>query len=127
MISVLPLKSENELAELFAAHSIEVNEFSGAVSAVCNGERLGYCLFTLDDKKMTVLEIQPRNDLALADGILRSALHNAVCAKVIRAQYVDSSPVEIFEKLGFILNREEKTLNISKLFKSCHSCSDKNT
>lgn len=127
MISVLPVKEKSEVEKLFCAHGLEVTEFSGAVSAVCNGERLGYCLFELDSKKMTVLEIQPRTDLSLADGTLRSALHNAVCAKVIRAEYRDSSPVEIFEKLDFILNRDENTLNISKLFKSCHSCGNKNT
>ncbi len=127
MISVLPLKNESEVKKLFSAHNLEFGEFSGAVCAMCNGERLGYCLFDLDGKKMTVLEIQPKDDLALADGILRSALHNAVCAKVIRAEYNETSPVEIFEKLGFILSSEEKTLDISKLFKSCHSCGNKNT
>lgn len=127
MISVLPVKEKEEVESLFNAHGLTFTHISGAVSAECDGKRLGYCLFELDGKKMTVLEIQPRNDLSLADGILRSALHNAVCAKVIRAEYLDSSPVEIFEKLDFILNRQEKTLNISKLFKSCHSCSNKST
>lgn len=124
MISVLPVRDQSEVKKLFSAHNLEFGEFSGAVSAECDGQRLGYCLFELDSKKMTVLEISPKNDLSLADGILRSALHNAVCAKVIRAEYIETAPVEIFEKLGFILNNEEKTLDISKLFKSCHSCSD---
>lgn len=127
MISVLPVKDSGEVKKLFCTHGLEFGEFSGAVSAVCNGERLGYCLFELDSKKMTVLEIEPKDNLSLADGILRSALHNAVCAKVIRAEYTEASPVEIFEKLDFILNKEENTLNISKLFKSCHSCGNKNT
>lgn len=127
MISVLPIKETDEVKKLFSLHSLSFGEFSGGVSAVCDGKLLGYCLFELDDKKMTVLELVPKDNLSLADGILRSALHNAVCKKVIRAEYSDSSPVTIFEKLGFILNPEEKTLDISKLFKSCHSCGNKNT
>ena len=127
MISVLPVKEKSEIEKLFSNHSLSVTEFSGAVSAVCEGETLGYCLFELDNKKMTILEIEPKNDLSLADGILRSALHNAVCAKVIRAEYLESSPVELFRKLDFILDKDERTLDISKLFKSCHSCANKNT
>ena len=127
MISVLPVRDQSEVKKLFDAHNLEFGQFSGAVSAVCEGEILGYCLFELDSEKMTVLEIQPQHDLSLADGILRSALHNAVCAKVMRAEYNETSPVKVFEKLGFILNQEEKTLNIMKLFESCHSCNNKNT
>lgn len=127
MISVLPIRDQNEVKRLFSDHKLEFGEFSGAVSAMCDGHRLGYCLFELDSKKMIILQLQPKDDLSLADGILRSALHNAVCANVIKAEYNESSPVEIFEKLGFILSKEEKTLDIMKLFESCHSCNNKNT
>lgn len=126
MISVLPSKNKEEIKSLFDKHSLEYNEFSGCVIAQCGEEKLGYCLYSLDSKKMIVLDIEPKNDLALADGILRSAIHNAVCAKVIKVYYSENAPVDIFEKLGFILSSKDKTLDVSKLFKSCHSCSEKN-
>lgn len=122
MISVLPCRDRGETEKLFKKHSLPFNEFSFCVIAENSGEKLGYCLFELDDKQITVLDIEPKDDIALADGILRSALHNGICAKVIRACYSDSSPEELFEKLGFILDKNEKTLDISKLFKSCCSC-----
>lgn len=127
MISVLPIKDNTLIKALFDNFGAKFNEFSGAVEATCGEEKLGYAIFYLDDEKITVLDIEPKNDLALADGILRSALHNAVCAKVMKAYYNENSPVEIFEKLKFILDESEKTLNINKLFESCCSCSDKNT
>ena len=127
MISVLPVKDKAYIKELFDNLGMVYNEFSGAVEATCNNEKLGFAIYYLDNEKMTVLDIEPKNDLALADGILRSALHNAVCAKVMKAYYNDNSPVQIFEKLKFILDENEKTLNINNLFESCCSCSDKNT
>ncbi len=122
MISVLPSKDKGEIDSLFKKHSLDFNENSGCVMARCDGEILGYCLYFLDEKKMTVLELEPKNDLFLADGILRSAIHNAVCANVIAVHYSENSPEDIFEKLDFISNREEKKLDVSKLYKSCSSC-----
>lgn len=127
MITVLPLKDKNEVENLFSKHGVPFNGDSGAVIAECNGEMLGYCIFYLDKEKMTVIEIEPKDDIMLFDGILRSALHNAVCAKVMKAVYLSSSPIEQFEKLSFILDAEEKTLDINKLFKSSCECGNKNT
>lgn len=127
MISVLPIKDKDYIKKLFDNFGADYNEFSGAVEATNGEEKLGFALYYLDKEKMTVLDIEPKNDLALADGILRSALHNAVCAKVMKVFYNDNSPVEMFKKLNFILSESEKTLNINKLFESCCSCTDKNT
>lgn len=127
MISVLPVKDKNYIKALFDDFGATFNEFSGAVEATCSEDKLGFAIYYLDSEKITVLDIEPKNDLPLADGILRSALHNAVCANVTKACYNKNSPVLIFEKLKFILDENEKTLNINKLFESCCSCTDKNT
>lgn len=127
MISVLPLKDKSEIKVLFDDFGAQFNEFSCAVVAKSSQEKLGHAIFYLDSEKMILLDIEPKNDLALADGILRSALHNAVCANVMTAYYNDCFPIEILNKLNFILDENEKTLNISKLFESCCSCADKNT
>ena len=122
MISVLPSKDKGEIESLFKKYSLDFNENSGCVIARCESEILGYCLYFLDEKEMTILELEPKADLFLADGILRSAIHNAVCANVIAVHYSENSPEAIFEKLDFIADREEKKLDASKLYKSCSSC-----
>ncbi len=127
MISVLPVKDKTHIKALFDMFGANFNEFSGAVEATDGEDRLGFAIYYLDSEKITILDIEPKNDLALADGILRSALHNAVCAKVMKACYNENSPVFIFKKLKFILDENEKKLNINKLFESCCSCTDKNT
>ena len=127
MISVLSINDKQKVKELFFKHNREYFDKSFAVAAKDNEEMLGYCLFYLDYEKITILEIEPQNDLALADGILRSAIHNAVFKNVMCANFDDKSPVELFRKLQFILSEEEKTLNVNKLFESCCSCADKNT
>ncbi|MEE0945683.1 MAG: hypothetical protein U0M42_02495 [Acutalibacteraceae bacterium] len=126
MISVLPSKDSSEIKELFDKHNLEFNENSGCVIARDKEEILGYCLYSLDEKMMTVFELEPKTDLFLADGILRSAIHNAVCANVIKVYYSDNAPVEVFEKLDFICDKAQKKLDVSKLYKSCHSCSANN-
>jgi hypothetical protein len=55
----------------------------------------------------------------LADGVLRSALHVAAERSAMDARYVDTAPVELFKKLGFIKDADEHTLNIDKLFGGC--------
>ena len=81
---------------------------------------LGYCLYRLDKKTITVFVVEPQNDIPLADGILRSALHVAAENFVLDAFYSDCAPIELFEKLCFIKNLEEKRLNIDKLFGGCN-------
>lgn len=126
MISVLPLKDGNKVEKLFCRHKREYNDISFAVAATDNGTILGYGLYYLEESKMTILEIEPEKDLALADGVLRSTIHNAVFKNIMMVKYDENSPVELFKKLNFILNEEEKTLNVNKLFESCCSCQDKN-
>ena len=60
----------------------------------------------------------------LADGILRSALHVAAQSFVLDAFYDDSAPVDLFKRLGFIKNADEKRLDIDKLFGGCN-CNNK--
>ncbi len=127
MISVLPLKEELKIKALFEKHDRIFSDFSGCVTATEGDKTIGYCLYYLDSEKMTVLEIEPQNDLPIADGILRSAIHNAVFKNIMKVYYDEKSPVMILDKLGFILSAEEKSLNAEKLFESCCSCSDKNT
>lgn len=116
MITVKGVYGE-ELALLYNTAKKEINEYSGAVLANDGEKNCGYCLFEIKDGKITVTEIDPSLNLSMADGVLRSALHIAVCRNIADAFYVGDE--ELFEKLCFIENRQEKRLKLSKLFESC--------
>ena len=121
MISVIPSNDKAEIAGLFEKHNIKSDDFSGCVIAKTGDSVLGYCLYSLDSKSITVYAVEPQDDIMLADGILRSALHVAAENFVLDAFYGDNSPIDLFEKLCFIKNKEEKRLDIDKLFGGC-SC-----
>ena len=122
MIYLGPIKDKEEIKNLFSKNDIEYSEFSGCVTADSNGEILGYCLYELTDKKMTVHFIEPINNISLADGILRSTLHVAAEKSIMDAFYSETLPEDFLQKIGFIKDRDEKTLEINKLFQSCCNC-----
>ena len=72
-------------------------------------------LAPLTDKK----SVRAAWDDFLADGLLRSTLHVAAERSVLNAFYEGADTERLCEKLGFILNRDEKRLDTDKLFKSC--------
>ena len=119
MITVSPEKDKSLIEMLFIENGVCVNEFSSAVIAKVGSEILGFCLYDLDSKKIIVHKVSPEDDIMLADGILRSALHVAAERSIMDARYSDSSPESLFEKLGFIKDKTEKTLDIDKLFGGC--------
>lgn len=119
MITVSPQKDKSVVAELFSENGLLVSDFSSAVVAKCGDEVLGFCLYDLDDKKITVHKISPEEDIMLADGILRSALHVAAERSIMNAHYSEYAPEELFEKLEFIKSSSEKSLDIDKLFGGC--------
>lgn len=122
MIYLGPINNKEKVKTLFSEKNIPLTEFSDCVAAVCGEEILGFCLYDLDSKKMTVHYIEPLNDISLADGILRSTLHVAAERSIMNAYYSHTLPEEFLKKIGFIKNAEEKTLEIDKLFQSCCSC-----
>lgn len=122
MIELSVLKDRNKTKQLFEKNKLEFDECSVCVSAVCAGEELGYCLLDIGREKTVVFCIEPLNDIPLADGILRSALHVSAERGVMNAFYADTLSEEFLNKIGFIKSQEEKRLDIDKLFSSCCSC-----
>lgn len=119
MLSLGVLKESDRLNKLFKENSLEINNNSGCVTAVCGDEILGYCLYDMTDKQIIIRFITPQDDLPLADGILRSTLHVAACRYVTDARYESNDMQTFFEKLGFVISESEKTLDMDKLFRSC--------
>lgn len=122
MIELRPMASESKIKALFKENGLLYNENSGCVSAVCGVETFGFCLYDMDYEKIMVRFIIPRNDLLLADGILRSTLHVAVERGIVNAFYSESADEGLFEQLRFIKDKAEKRLNINRLFESCSGC-----
>lgn len=121
MIEILPERNPSVLAPLYNEKGITLGENRIAAIAKAGGEVLGYCLFELTEDKLTVFALEPQNDIMLADGILRSALHVGVANEVMTAYYADTAPENLFKKLGFI-GEEERSLKVEKLFQSCKGC-----
>lgn len=122
MIYLGPIKNKEEIGKLFLENGISFGEYSGCVSATCGQEVLGYCLYDLTPNKMIVHLINPLSDIPLADGILRSTLHVAAEKSIMDAFYSETLPEDFLEKIGFIKDKSEKTLQIDKLFQSCCNC-----
>lgn len=121
MITVLPAEG-SQLLPLFTAQGLPFTPDSGGVIAKNGQEQLGFCLYRMDDKAMTVLALSPLDDLLLADGVLRSALHVAVNHGIADVHYAETAPEKLFEKLGFVENSTEKALDVTLLFRDCKGC-----
>ena len=122
MIALAPISDKDEINSLFLENGLEFSEISGCVKAKCGEEVLGFCLYDLDKNGIIIYKIVPENDLSLADGILRSTLHVAAERSIMNAFYSGGDTEKLCDSLGFIINKEEKRLNINKLFESCCSC-----
>ncbi len=124
MITVLPSKDREEIKRIFSEENVKFCENSGCVIAKFGDEVLGKCLYNLDDNCMTIFKIEPKDDLMLLDGILRSTLHIATERSIMDARYSDVSYESVFEKLGFIKDKNSRTLDTDRLFLGC-SCAKK--
>ena len=118
MITVSPEKDIETIKKFFADNDFDFREDSGVVSAKTGDGLLGYCLYYLDKKRMEILKLFPTDDIALADGILRSTIHVACERFVMDIRY--NKLTEILKKLDFIKDENERTLNADKLFGGCH-------
>ena len=123
MVTLSVLKDKEKTARLFSEKGIEQNENSLCLVAFDGNNDLGISLFDITKDKAIIKYIEPLNDVSLADGILRSTLHIAAERFVMNVFYdSETVPEDFFEKLGFIKDKQEKRLNMDKLFMSCGSC-----
>ncbi len=122
MIEIHPLREKDKLAKLYVENNVKMNKNSMAVVCADGNDILGFCLFDMLDTSLVVHSLEPQNDLYLADGILRSALHVGVENRIMSASYSENAPKVVFSKLKFIKNEENRELNVDKLFSSCKNC-----
>ena len=119
MITVLPEKDENVIKEYFNKSGLVFDENSRLVIAKSGEEVLGYCAFRIENETVTVLDLEPKEDILLADGVLRSALHVAAEAFIFKANYDNPDLEKLFTAIDFIKDSREKSLNMDKLFGGC--------
>lgn len=125
MITLLPEKEKNTVKKIFDSKNIEYTDNSGCVTAKFGEEVLGMCLYYLDKKSMTILHIEPTDDIMLLDGILRSTIHVATESFVLDVRYGEKTDERIFEKLDFIKDKTTRSLDVDKLFKGCNCHKEK--
>lgn len=119
MITVLPEKDGEKIKELFLSSNKEFTENSYAVTAKSGEEVLGYCIFTIADKTVTIHNLEPKEDIMLADGILRSALHVAAERFIFSAKYDNEEIENLLDNLLFIKDKAAKVIDMDKLFGGC--------
>ncbi len=122
MISALLCGDRAEVQKEYETAALEVTENSNCLFVKEREKVVAKCLFELDKKGITVLHLEPADDIALADFTLRSSLHIAAERCAMDARFSDTAPVDVIEKLGFVLDRQDRKLDIDKLFKSCCGC-----
>ena len=92
------------------------------ISATENDATLGSLVYDITDNKMLIKYIEPINDLLLADAILRSALFIAANKNIMDIYWKEPVPSELIEKLGFVKNIKDSSIDVTNLFSSCESC-----
>lgn len=122
MIQIQPVDDKVTVQALCRAAGITYSDaMRGALMR--DGEtRLGYALFACFDGYAVIHALEPADDLALADGMLRSIIHMALRSNCFSVYYTDTAPEAVFVQLGFVMNPKEKQLNTHKLFETCGGC-----
>ncbi len=122
MISISPLDCIEDIKKLYLQNSVLFEQGCSAVVAKDIDALIGYCLYRLTETEINIKYLYPTDDIMLADGILRSALHVADFRGIKKAYYSETVSEAVLDKLGFIDNISEKTLDINKLHETCPSC-----
>ena len=126
MITVLPVLDKGELLDIYSKYNVQLSVNSSATVAR-NGEQfLGVCLFEITKEDIIITELSPLDDLMLADGILRSALHIADYRGIFKAYYNNDNLTGVLKRLDFIKNDDEKSLKIEKWHQSSCNCEKNN-
>ncbi len=122
MIKVVQLDSYEETKRVFGDKKIEFGPFHFCSVALDGEEKIGECLYKYDNGSVIIKEISPKNDFLLVDGILRSVFFVASNKGIEEAFYENEEHETIFEKLGFLLDKNNKSLKLKKIFEACEGC-----
>ena len=125
MIEVLKIENTDVIKETYFAKNIEYNEGDMIICATENGDVIGQVLFSSTSKEITLKYAEPKEDILLLDGLIRSMLHYASENCIENAFYTDTAPIEQLNKLRFIEDMNNKSLKMLGLLGSCENCKNK--
>lgn len=123
MIEIKPVSDRDVTEKEFLKQGFEFNDNSLLVFAKEKEEIIGKSFLRIENENLYIMQISPENDIMMFDGMLRSSIHIGLERGAKAAFYENLSCEKNYERLGFILDKENKSLDIGKLFTSCHGCS----
>lgn len=125
MIEVLKVENTEVIKETYFAKKIEYNDGDMLICATQNKNVIGQVLFSCNAKEITLKYAEPKEDILLLDGLIRSMLHYASENCIENAFYTDTAPIEQLNKLRFIEDMNNKSLKMLGLLGSCENCKNK--
>ena len=125
MIEVLKEENSVVIKETYIAKNIEYNVGDMLICATENGNTIGQILFSCSKDEIVLKYAEPKEDILLLDGLVRSMLHYASENCIEKAFYAETAPVEQLNKLRFIENVDNKSLKMLGLLGSCENCKNK--
>ena len=122
MLEILVCEEKEKTEALYKSLGLEYKPEYIAIRAMNREECLGFSLFEINEKIETVFAVEPKNDIMLADGLLRSALHVGCERGINEAFYSGDDYIELYEKINFIEDLGTKKLKLQNLFTDCCAC-----
>lgn len=122
MLEILVCEEKEKTKELYETLGLEYKAEHIAIRAMAGEYCLGFALFSIDENCETVFAVEPKTDIMLADGLLRSALHVGCERGITEAYYTGEDYVELYKKIDFIEDLKTKRLKLQNLFTDCCSC-----
>ncbi len=112
--------SVDKAIELYNKNSLSYSEdISKAIGVFDNEEILGTCLYDITPGTITIRQIDPKDNLTMADSLLRSALFIAANRGIMEAYWCEPLEADLIKRLGFLGNEANKTIDITNLFNPC--------
>lgn len=125
MIEVLKVENTDVIKDTYFAKNIEYKDGDMLICATENREVIGQVLFSCNSKEITLKYAEPKEDILLLDGLIRSMLHYASENCIEKAFFAETAPIEQLQKLRFIDDFDNKTLKMLGLLGSCENCKNK--
>lgn len=124
MLEILVCEDETAINALYQAAGLSYESGQLAIRAMAGSDCLGYCLFSINGEAETVFSVEPKEDVMLADGLLRSALHVGCERGITAAFYSNREDEPLFRQLHFIEDPDEQRLKLQNLFSDCCHCGE---
>lgn len=125
MVEVLKISDINVIKSTYAAKNIKYESGDMLIAATEQENIIGQILFSANKEEIVLKYAEPKEDILLLDGLVRSMLHFASENCIQKAFYEDTAPVDKLKKLNFIDDFDNKTLKMLGLLGSCANCKNK--